>query len=255
MPLAAAGASAATADDNLTTGEAVLAAAADLARHIAPGVDVTTDLRVGGAAPTLIDASTDAAMIVVGSRGRGRFTGTILGSVSVQVSAQARCPTIVVREPAPLAGPVVVGVDDSEPARAALTFAFAEAHRLGTEVVAVHAWSPPLPTGPAEATVTALADEGGRTRYRQAAQQTLTDALTASREQHPDVHVDERLTEAGPVGALLEAATDPAMIVVGSRGHGTFTGLLLGSTSQLVLHHATCPVAVTRTRQSALPHR
>jgi nucleotide-binding universal stress UspA family protein len=256
MPLTAAGSSAAVADDYLaTTGEAVLSAAADLAHLHATGVDVTTELSIGAAAPALVDASADAGLIVVGSRGRGRFTGTVLGSVSTHVSAHAHCPTMVVREPALTAGPVVVGVDDSEPARAALTFAFAEAHRLGTTVVAVHAWSPPLPTGPAEATAAALADDSGRTRYRHAAQNTLTNALTAGREQYPDVRVDERLTEAGPVGALLEAATDPSMIVIGSHGRGTFTGLLRGSTSQSVLHHATCPVAVTRTRRAAPPHR
>nr|AGM21660.1 universal stress protein [Couchioplanes caeruleus] len=139
-----------------------------------------------------------------------------------------------------------MGVDGSEPARAALTFAFAEARRLGTTVIAVHAWSPALPTGPAEAAAAVLADDQARDRYQQAARQVLSDALADCRKQFPDVPVDERLVEAGPVGALLEAAAEPAMIVVGSRGHGGFTGLLLGSTSQAVLHHTTCPVAVIR---------
>ncbi len=254
MPLAAVGSAVAPDDYARTAGEAILSTAADLARHHATGVDVTTDLRVGGAAHALVEASADAGLVVVGSRGRGGFTGMLLGSVSVQVSAHAHCPTVVVREPAPAAGPIVVGVDGSEPARAALAFAFTEAHRLGSTVIAVHAWSPPLPTGPGEATAAALADDGDRARYRQDAQQTLTDALAECRQQHPDVPVDERLTEAGPVAALLEAATEPAMIVVGSRGHGGFTGLLLGSTSQSVLHHATCPVAVTRTGHTAPPH-
>jgi nucleotide-binding universal stress UspA family protein len=252
MPLVAVATSAVTPEDYLrTAGEAVLAAAADVARRHATGVDVTTDLRVGGAALALVDASAEAGLIVVGSRGLGGFKGMLLGSVGVQVSAHALCPTVVVRGPAPAAGPVVVGVDGSEPARAALAFAFAEAHRLGTTVIAVHAWSPPLPTGLADAAAVALADDGDRARYQQAAQQILTDALAGCRQQHPDVPVDERLTEVGPVMALLEAAAEPAMIVVGSRGHGGFTGLLLGSTSQSVLHHAACPVAVIRAGQTA----
>ncbi|GAA3939807.1 universal stress protein [Actinoplanes auranticolor] len=248
MPLTAA--TAAPDDYFATAGEAVLTKAADVAHARAPGIDVITDLRVEGAAPALIDVSDDADVIVVGSRGLGGFKGMLLGSVSSQVSGRARCPTVVVRGQAPATGPVVVGVDGSEPAAAALTFAFAEAHRLGTTVVAVHAWSTPLPTGPAEAAALAMAAGDDRARYQRTAQQVLTDSVDGHRQRYPDVPVTERLTEAGPAGALLEAATEPAMIVVGSRGHGGFTGLLLGSTSQSVLRHATCPVAVIRNVQA-----
>jgi nucleotide-binding universal stress UspA family protein len=182
MPLAAGVTSTVAPDDYLAeTGRAVLAAAADVARRHAPGVDVTTDLRVGGAAAVLVDASAAAGLVVVGSRGLGGIRSVLLGSVGVQVSAHAHCPTIVVRATAAAGGPVVVGVDGSAPARAALAFAFAEAHRLGGAVIAVHAWSPPLPTGPGEATVVALSGDGDRDRFQRAARQTLTDALTDSR--------------------------------------------------------------------------
>jgi nucleotide-binding universal stress UspA family protein len=145
---------------------------------------------------------------------------------------------------------IVVGVDGSEPAAAALAFAFTEAHRLDTAVVAVHAWSMSLPTGPAEAAVIAMAAGDDRARYQHRAQQVLSDAVAGHRQKYPDVPVTERLIDASPAGALLEAVAEPAMIVVGSRGHGGFTGLLLGSTSQSVLHHASCPVAVARPGQS-----
>jgi nucleotide-binding universal stress UspA family protein len=229
-------------------GEAVLAAASDVAHRQGRDIDVTTHLVSGGAAPALIDASAEASLIVVGSRGRGGFAGMLLGSVSVQVSAHAHCPTVVVRDrPPTTTGPVVVGVDGSEAAHAALPFAFAEAGRLGTTLIAMHAWSLPLPTGPADAAAVALIDDHTRVRYQDAARHVLTDALAACRRQHPTVPVEERLVDGTPVGALLEAAAEPVMIVVGSRGRGGFTGLLLGSTSQSVLHHATCPVAVIRT--------
>jgi nucleotide-binding universal stress UspA family protein len=254
MPLAAAATYSVNPQDYAAeAGEAVLAAAATVAHDRANGVDVITDLRVGGAAPVLIDASAEADLIVVGSRGLGGFTGLLLGSVSTQVSGHAHCPAVVVRGQATAAGPVVVGVDGSEPAAAALAFAFAEARRLGTGVIAVHAWSLPLPTGPADAVAVALASDDDRARYQQAARQVLTGALADCRQQYPDVPVDERLAEARAAGALLEAAAEPAMIVVGSRGHGGFTGLLLGSTSHAVLHHATCPVAVVHAGQ-ATPH-
>jgi nucleotide-binding universal stress UspA family protein len=236
-------------------GEAVLDAAVDVAHRHGPDIDVTTELGVGGAAPALIDASAEAALLVVGSRGRGGFTGMLLGSVSVQVSAHAHCPTVVVRDQPPTTGPVVVGVDGSEAAQAALAFAFPEADRLGTTLIALHAWSLPLPTGPADAAAMSLANDHTRAQYHDAAQQVLTDALASCRQQHPTVPIDERLVTGTPVGALLEAAAEPAMIVVGSRGRGGFTGLLLGSTSQSVLHHATCPVAVIRTGQAVSPNQ
>ncbi|MCA2218860.1 universal stress protein [Jidongwangia harbinensis] len=237
----------------MRAGEAVLAAAVDVAHRHGHDIDVTTRLGIGGAAPALIDASAESDLLVVGSRGRGGFTGVLLGSVSIQVSAHAHCPTVVVSDQLPAAGPVVVGVDGSEAAHTALVFAFAEAHRLGTAVIALHAWSLPLPTGLADAAAVALADDHTRLQYHDAAQQVLTDALADCRRQHPSVPVDERLITGTPVEALLEAATEPAMIVVGSRGRGSVAGLLLGSTSQAVLHHATCPVAVIRTGQAVSP--
>jgi nucleotide-binding universal stress UspA family protein len=228
-------------------GEAVLTSTVEVAHHHGGDIDVTSQLCIGGAAPALIDASAECDLIAVGSRGRGGFTGMLLGSVSVQVSAHAHCPTVVVRDQPPAAGPVVAGVDGSDAARTALAFAFAEARRLGTTLIAVHAWSLPLPTGPADATAVSLADDHTRSQYHDAARHVLTDALAAFRQQHPTVPVDEPLIMGSPVGALLEATDDPAMIVVGSRGRGGFTGLLLGSTSQSMLHHANCPVAVVRT--------
>jgi nucleotide-binding universal stress UspA family protein len=251
MPLAAVTAAAGPDDYLAEAGEAVLTTAARVALDQAPGINVITDLRVGGTAPVLIEISADAGLIVVGSRGLGGFKGLLLGSVSTQVSGHAHCPTVVVRSRPSAAGPVVVGVDGSEPATTALTFAFAEAHRLGTAVVAVHAWSMSLPTGPADAAAIAMAAGDDRARFQHTAQQVLTDAVADHRLTYPDVPVTERLIEASPAGALLEAVADPAMIVVGSRGHGGFTGLLLGSTSQSVLHHATCPVAVIRPGQVA----
>jgi nucleotide-binding universal stress UspA family protein len=225
-------------------GAAVLSAAADLAVSHAPGVDVTTDLRSGSAATILIDVSAEADLVVVGSRGRGGFAGLLHGSVSARVSGRTRCPTVVVRDRAPETGPIVVGVDGSQPGAAALSFAFAEADRRGAGVIAVHAWTMPLPVGPGEAAALARAGDQDRLRHRQAASEVLADALAGARREHPDVPVHERLTEAGPAGALIEAAAEPAMIVVGSRGHGQLAGLLLGSTSRTVLHNATCPVVV-----------
>jgi nucleotide-binding universal stress UspA family protein len=247
MPLATAGAYGVEPHEYATeAGRAVLGAARELALRHQPGIDVVTETRVGGAAPALIEASADADLVVVGSRGLGGFTGLLLGSVGTQVTGHAQCPAVVIHGEPTAGGPVVVGVDGSEPGAAALAFAFAEAGRLGARLVAVHAWTMPLPTGPAEAAAVGLATDSDRAAYRQAAEQVLNDALAGHRAQHPDVPVDARAVEGGTAGALLDAASGAAIVVVGSRGRGGFTGLLLGSTSQSVLHHATCPVAVLR---------
>jgi nucleotide-binding universal stress UspA family protein len=136
--------------------ERVLSAAAAWARAAAPTLDVSTDLPADVPAAALIDASHDAALVVVGHRGLGGFTGLLVGSVGVQTAAHAACPVIVVRdsnpdgrpdidqgEDRPAAGYVVVGVDGSDLSSLAVDFAFAHAALHGLGVVAVHVyWLP-----------------------------------------------------------------------------------------------------------------
>jgi len=133
---------------------------------------------------------------------------------------------------------VVVGIDGSAAAQRALDFACDEAERRGAELHVVHAWSYPYRgrrTDKAEP----------RELMEQDASQTLQDAVdhVASR----GVTVVAHLEEGPPVAALIDAATDAALLVVGSHGHGSVIGSLLGSTSQAVAHRANCPVALVRT--------
>jgi nucleotide-binding universal stress UspA family protein len=132
--------------------EQILSAAAERARRAAPAVDVSTDLPVCAPAAALIDASHDAALVVVGHRGLGGFTGLLVGSVGVQTAAHATCPVVIVRdpndvgdpgEPGPATGHVVVGVDGSDMSSLAVDFAFTHAalHRLGAIAVHVYQWA------------------------------------------------------------------------------------------------------------------
>ncbi|WP_033341903.1 universal stress protein [Catenuloplanes japonicus] len=222
--------------------QALLDAAARVAVE-AGAAEVSTQAVTGGAAAALIEASDGAGLVVVGSRGHGGFAGLLLGSVGIQVSGHARCPAVVVREPATPGGPVVVGVDGSAPSHAAVLFAFAEAERLRADLIAVHAWGLPAPVDPA---LMAFPTAHDREDYAVAAARVLHDALAEGRSRHPSVAVREASVESAVSAGLLEVAEHPALIVVGSRGHGGFAGLLLGSTSQYVLHHAHSPVAVLR---------
>jgi nucleotide-binding universal stress UspA family protein len=234
--------------------EHILAIAADHARQAAPGLDVSSDLRPCTPAAALVEASRDAAMVVLGHRGLGGFTGLLLGSVGVQVAAHASCPVIVVRANGPdrntdgrldesgsAVGQVVVGVDGSELSTLAVDFAFAHAalHRLG--VTAVNVYSPRILTAPGQAWP--LADDAGSLQDRT---RLLSEALAGYRAGYPDVPVRHKIVVGRPAEVLAAESADAALTVLGSRGRGGFTGLLLGSTSQAALHHATGPVAVVR---------
>lgn len=206
------------------------------------GIDVRTQVRIGAPSAVLLEASETAAMIVMGSRGRGGFRGLLLGSVGAQVAAHAECPVAVIRSLAPAdANAVVVGIDGSPAAEAALAFGFDEASRRQWRVVAVHAWDVPaydlliVPNGPVPVPLTDVADDEIR---------LAAEVLAGFRADYPEVDVEERLVRSPAVAALTQATPDAGLIVVGTHGHGPAMGALLGSVSNGVLHKATVPVVV-----------
>lgn len=215
-------------------------------RSTQPGLDVAVKVALGTPASVLIDASAHADMIVVGSRGMGGFRGLLVGSVGVQVAGNSSCPAVVIRKaPDPTASTVVVGVDGSELSLAALNFAFGMADRHGWSVRAVHAWEIPaydvlaVPAGPPPIDLEGL--QSGELI-------AVSESLAGLREQHPGVTVEERVVKGQSVHAILDASTDAALIVLGTRGRGEFLGAVLGSVSQGVLHRAKAPVAVVSSR-------
>ncbi|MDQ5973163.1 MAG: hypothetical protein QG661_372 [Actinomycetota bacterium] len=213
-------------------------------------LDVLTSVTIGGPSGVLLEASETADVVVVGSRGRGGFASLILGSVAAQVAAHAACPVVTIRKaPADDAREIVVGIDATPGSEAALAFAFDEASRHGWTLIAVHAWDIPaydllvVPNGPVPVGLADVADEEVR---------MSAEVLAGFRDSYPDVEVQEHLVKGPPVSSILTASTDPAMIVVGTRGHGPTVGALLGSISNGVLHKATVPVAVVP-RPAAVP--
>jgi nucleotide-binding universal stress UspA family protein len=185
----------------------------------------------------LIDASAKAATVVIGARGHSLLSGVVLGSVSQHVTRHASCPVVVVRAPYhPDAERVVVGVDGSTGSRKALEFAFDHASRSGAPVTAIHAWRDGARGDAREGLVEEI----------RAAERILAEALAGFADQYPDVKVTTEAVPVVPQRVLADASQAASLVVVGSRGLGAFAGLLLGSVSQSVLHHAQCPVAVVR---------
>lgn len=224
----------------------ILGGAVARARAIAPELDIATDMPVQQPVAALVAASRHAVTVVVGNRGLGGFTGLLVGSVGVELAAHAACPVVVVRHsdrpPGPETGRVVVGVDGSHGGEHVLRFAFEQASFRGVGLTTVHAYLWPDTSGPGEM-LPLVYDQDD---LRDEEQRTLAEAVSGWIEQYPDVDV-RRATVRGRTAAVLTTLSAGAeLLVVGSRGRGGFTGLLLGSTSQAVLHHAACPVAVIR---------
>jgi nucleotide-binding universal stress UspA family protein len=210
-----------------------------------PGLQLSTMLVGASGVGALIDESHNADVVVVGHRGLGGFAELLLGSVGAQVCEYAHCPVVVHRPTEGVAAdaPVVVGVDGAPGGDTVVGFAFEEAAGRGAALEAVHVYLP--------------VEEGSAAR----AEGVLNAALAPWQARYPNVsvHRDARRVDldnpafrwhTGPTGSaeavFVEKSRDSRLIVVGARGRGGFTGLLLGSVSQALVHHAHCSVAVVR---------
>ena len=194
-------------------------------------------LAAGPAARVLCEHSADADLVVVGARGQGGLPGMLLGSVGQQVCAHARGRVVVVRghwHPAAeyFPGPVVVGADGSADANAAIAFAAEEAMQRAVPVQIV----------------CALADAPGGLGEAGRIQEAVDHDVTCLEKQHPELAILRQVTFGQPRAALLEAAAEAQLIVVGSRGRGGISGMLLGSVAQAIIHHSPCPVGVVHPR-------
>ncbi|WP_154795106.1 universal stress protein [Occultella kanbiaonis] len=204
---------------------------------------VTHELIGGPPVPALVDASAGAAMVVIGARGHTQAAGLLLGSVSQHVSRHATSPVVVVRRTEDAESRrIVVGVDGSGGSAAALDFAFAQAGLTGAPLRVVHGWWHTRPgrveglSNPINDIPEALAS----------GERIVAEALAGRRERYPDVTVETVVVPRPPSVLLTEESATAALVVVGSRGRGTFKGMLLGSVSQDVLRTSRCPVAVVR---------
>ena len=197
-------------------------------------------------AHALVEAGDEAELVVVGSRGLGGFGALLLGSVSYGTAGHAPCPVAVVRhgDRAEVVAParIVVGIDDSRGARRALRWAVDEAELRGIPLTIAHGYSAPVVHLLGGLAPYAAADEA-RVQARDTAERVVARALEIV-DAPATVRVDRVITMASAAALMLDLAGDDTLLVVGTRGHGTIGRMVLGSVSQQVLHHATCPVVV-----------
>ncbi|HYN57316.1 MAG TPA: universal stress protein [Motilibacterales bacterium] len=223
-------------------GPALVAEAADVVARA--GVPVETVSTAGSVSATLVEQSRSAVMVVIGSRGHSAVSSAILGSTVSHVASHAHCPVIVARAEGMADGPVVVGVDGSPESEELVGWAIDHASRHGLALEVLHAYAIPVYPGvvpyvpPVEIT-TATAEFEER---------VTSEVLAGWREKYPDVEVTTNVAHGRAAPALVAASGRASLTVVGSHGRGAFLGMLLGSTSQSLLHHAKGSVAVMRHR-------
>ncbi|GGT89121.1 MULTISPECIES: universal stress protein [Actinomadura] len=207
-----------------------------LAHDLAPALKVRRRLATGGPSGALLNEGPDAELIVIGSHPPEEMH---VGSTALRVPARADRPVAVVRSAAPRDGLVVVGVDGSPGADAALAFGFEEAVLRGWRLRAVYGcWEPgAVPDGDLS-----LFDDEDKLRHVCGA--VLERAVAPWLVKNPFVQATTSLVLRSPREALLEAAEEATLTVVGARGTGAVRPLTLGATSDALLKHAPCTVTI-----------
>ncbi|MFE9438548.1 universal stress protein [Streptomyces sp. NPDC006602] len=215
-------------------GDQVLKDAVAFVESRRPAVQVSTLLAEGEPAWVLREEARNAALVVVGSwhlsRRREMFSSA---SLALPLTAHAPCPVAVVPEPEHVTQQpayFVVGVDGSPHSASAVDLAFEEAALRGALLRALYVWHPPL---------LGVLDEDAAVRE---CRRVLSETVAGRTATYPEVELHHEVVRGHPVQVLTEASEHALGLVVGTRGHGGFTGMWLGSVSQGVLHHARCPV-------------
>jgi nucleotide-binding universal stress UspA family protein len=226
-------------------GHRILADGVKLARDTAkdnPRIAIESELIFSATAPTFVDLSQEAELMVVGNSGRGALARGLLGSVSSSLVRRAHCPVAVIRDedprmPHPAEAPVLVGIDGSPASELATAIAFDEASRRRVNLVAVHAWSD-----------TEIFELPGLdwSAVKAEEERLLAEGLAGWQERYPDVTVHRLLVCDRPARVLAETSETAQLVVLGSRGRGGFAGMLLGSVSNAVVQSVRMPVIVAR---------
>lgn len=226
---------------------AMLAAATSAVREVADDIGIEPISSDGEPDRLLIDLSASARMIVLGHTTTTEWESMVQHSDVVSVSNHAVCPVVTWRSldgfHPPDDRPILVGMDGTDLSIAAVEHAYAVAAALGAPLVAIHTWSE-------ESTFTY--GEASRftdwTAYIDRMKAHMTDRLGRFAERYPDVEVSQRIEHGRPDIHLIDESPTAQLVVVGSHGRSAAAAAVLGSTSQGLIHHSSCPVMICRAR-------
>lgn len=216
------------------TGDRLLNEAVEFVESRHPRVRVSGLLAEGHPAWVLREQAQNATEVVLGSWRLSALQELFASAaVTLPLIAHAPCPVVVVPEPEHITQQqqyFVVGVDGSPHSATAVDIAFDEAARRNAVLRALYVWHPPM--------LGALDEDAAVQECRR----VLSETVAGRAATHPEVELHHEVVRGHPVQVLIEASEHALGLIVGTRGHGGFTGMLLGSVSQGVLHYARCPV-------------
>jgi nucleotide-binding universal stress UspA family protein len=223
--------------------DTLVATAVAQARTAAHGIRISGTTVRGRPSEKLIEQAENAALLVVGSRGHGGFVNLLSGSTSMQVATHAHGPVAIVRGHASaIEGPVIVGVDGSPGSMEALEAAFEAAAKRNTELIAIRAFELPMVWGGYGVSPEYMDPVKLEAEHRE----HLANDLAAWRDKYPDVPVKTVVARGSAADVLIGVSKSAQLVVIGTRGHGGFAGLLLGSVGQHLMHHCESPVLIVR---------
>ena len=222
----------------LAQAEAVFAAAREDVARKAPDLLVHEVFSFEDPREQLLELSRHAALVVLGSRGRGKIRSLLLGSVGVALVRHAACPVVIHRpgNPGIVRNGIVVGADGSEESRSVLEFAYRQAAVRNLPLTVLHCYAD------AQAAMGYIvADQAADLESEKV---LLAESMAGLAEKHPDVRVRTQLAVSLPQEELVRIGERMNLVVIGAHQSGSVKRMLFGSVAIAVTDHATCPVAV-----------
>ena len=220
--------------------DAGLEDAARRLRDRAPDAEVDCHRFTGRMPDALLERARGADLLVVGSH-RGRPVWSALaGWLPLRVASRSRTPVAVVPDDGDATGgKIVVGIDDDDSSLAALDFAAREAAIEDATLVLVHTWQMPVPQ--MEGSVALLASP---IEARAGHRRMLREAAQRAQSAHPGILIESVMEQGSPASALLHAAREASLLVLGTHHRGLLAGAFLGSVNQDVLTQCRVPVCI-----------